>query len=688
MVSGPASLLSAGGAGVIFEYRVGAVILAALLREDGVAGLSAHVVEVALQQGAAGSHLDDIVAFGRDADGSLVQVEFEVKRTLVPAARDPQWRSVISRCVAAVEADPGGIAGRRHLLGIAAREPRRELAELRELTELARTQADEGSLDRIVSTEDVVPAGLRQRWRALRDAVERACLEQGTPSGRQESSALAFRVASALWVWQVEVGGGEADHRDAVERLADLLQPGSRADAGNLFLNLIDIAQEIASRAGRVGRPWLLGELHQRGVPLRRDLDCQPAVKGHAFLSYVREDSIQADQLQRALENSGIQVWRDTSDLWPGEDWRLKIRSAITNDALVFIACFSRNSLARQASYQNEELVLAVEQLRLRRPEQPWLIPVRFDDSEIPDRDIGGGRMLSSLQRADLFGDRFDDGVARLVTGIRRILNPDAVATGAVAGATSAADDEADALPALIDMYGPLLDPELKAVVIETRKGAPASLVCQFNRHGDEVIIRRDMDFVGGVGGSPYFASAEDPATAAQLLLALDPYSLVMTTPLFSGRGGQLIADMYERAGIDDEQLSLVIRSAKSLSGGSTIDAVEGWIRRKLELPSLSLKLVSVQEHSGRFLLSLYDNQPLFNLRINDDSDDDYLDTGKHIGRAVVTQQLVQELHYYDVVEIGYRESPATWTTDGPRIRVSGMTPTEVPFEQFFPFEP
>jgi hypothetical protein len=147
-------------------------------------------------------------------------------------------------------------------------------------------------------------------------------------------------------------------------------------------------------------------------------------VAGHAFLSYVREDSDQADRLQRALEDAGIPVWRDTSDLWPGEDWRLKIRNAITDGALVFLACFSRNSLARTTSYQNEELVLAIEQLRQRRPEQPWLIPVRFDESETPDRDIGGGRMLSSLQRVDVFGDRFDAGVARLVEGIGRILGP------------------------------------------------------------------------------------------------------------------------------------------------------------------------------------------------------------------------------------------------------------------------
>src|SRR6266568_5160270 len=143
---------------------------------------------------------------------------------------------------------------------------------------------------------------------------------------------------------------------------------------------------------------------------------------GHVFISYVRENSREVDRLQRTLDLSGVRVWRDTADLWPGEDWRRKIRHAITTNALVFIACFSSASNAREVSYQNEELVLAIEQLRLRPPDEPWLIPIRFDDCDIPDRDIGAGRTLTSIQRADLFGDNYDKNVARLVATVLRIL--------------------------------------------------------------------------------------------------------------------------------------------------------------------------------------------------------------------------------------------------------------------------
>ncbi len=142
----------------------------------------------------------------------------------------------------------------------------------------------------------------------------------------------------------------------------------------------------------------------------------------HAFLCYASEDARQVDHLHAALEAAGVRVWRDTEDLWPGEDWREKIRAAITRDALVFVACFSTVSTTRAKSYQNEELALAVDELRLRRPDVPWLIPVRLDECDIPDRDLGGGRSLAALQRADLFGQRRTRELARLVAAVTRIL--------------------------------------------------------------------------------------------------------------------------------------------------------------------------------------------------------------------------------------------------------------------------
>jgi TIR domain len=143
---------------------------------------------------------------------------------------------------------------------------------------------------------------------------------------------------------------------------------------------------------------------------------------GLVFISYVREDSHRVDRLQQVFEAAGVRVWQDKAELLPGDHWRTKIRRAITDNAAVFIACFSHASLTGSKCYQDEELTLAIEQMRLRRRDDQWLIPVRFDECEIPERDIGGGRTLTSIQRADLFGDGFDDNAARLTEAVRRIL--------------------------------------------------------------------------------------------------------------------------------------------------------------------------------------------------------------------------------------------------------------------------
>ena len=98
------------------------------------------------------------------------------------------------------------------------------------------------------------------------------------------------------------------------------------------------------------------------------------------------------------------------------------IRHAITGNALVFIACFSTHSAARTVSYQNEEVLIATEQLRLRPPGTPWLIPVRLDDCQVPDFDIGVGRTLESIQRVDLFGDGHQEQLNRLVMWVKGLL--------------------------------------------------------------------------------------------------------------------------------------------------------------------------------------------------------------------------------------------------------------------------
>ena len=235
---------------------------------------------------------------------------------------------------------------------------------------------------------------------------------------------IAALLGAAYLAWRLVYEGmpnssGLRTHRSAGRGhvMADA-QPGGTGNtiSGGTFYGPVILGRDVQLAAQRPAAPAQGRAAQAPG---------EKQVAGHVFISYVREDSDHVDRLQRALRAAGIPVWRDTADLWPGEDWRTKIRAAITRNTLVFLGCFSSRSLARAKSYQNEELILAIDQLRLRPPEYPWLIPVRFDDCQIPDRDIGAGRTLTSIQRADLFGDHYDQAAQRLIAAILRILGRD-----------------------------------------------------------------------------------------------------------------------------------------------------------------------------------------------------------------------------------------------------------------------
>lgn len=161
----------------------------------------------------------------------------------------------------------------------------------------------------------------------------------------------------------------------------------------------------------------------------------------HVFVSYVHEDSVEVDQLCAVLEAAQIPYWRDRKSLGPGDAWKAKIRDAIRDGSLVFLACFSDNSRAKEKSHMNEELTLAVEEYRKRPPGRTWLIPVRFDGGDVPDWDLGAGRTLSDLNYSDLFGSRYAPEAASLVTTIHGVMGDKKLSPAAALEAVDQATD-------------------------------------------------------------------------------------------------------------------------------------------------------------------------------------------------------------------------------------------------------
>jgi hypothetical protein len=135
------------------------------------------------------------------------------------------------------------------------------------------------------------------------------------------------------------------------------------------------------------------------------------------FISYVRENSADVTRLVDALKAYKVEVWFDQTHLKPGDRWADVIRREISQGDF-FIACFSTEFSMRRKTFMNEEITQAIEQLRQRPTDQPWFIPVLLSDCEIPDRSIGAGETLRSIQWVALYDD-WEEGIRRILAVIQ-----------------------------------------------------------------------------------------------------------------------------------------------------------------------------------------------------------------------------------------------------------------------------
>jgi len=115
----------------------------------------------------------------------------------------------------------------------------------------------------------------------------------------------------------------------------------------------------------------------------------------HVFISYSKLDSDVAVKLCNDIKNIGIDVWIDSEQLLPGQNWKSEIRKAIKNSSY-FIALFSSNSVS-QRGYIHKEIKLALDILDELPQSNIFIIPIRIDSCRISDE------RLSEIQIVDLF---------------------------------------------------------------------------------------------------------------------------------------------------------------------------------------------------------------------------------------------------------------------------------------------
>jgi hypothetical protein len=259
------SPLSTGGAGVIFEYDVAAILMSRLLRGASVpVGIHGPVARVAFQQSNEGYPLDDVVAWGHANPPAVApSIQVQVKRRIRAAAGDTEFVKVMVAAVAACGGQPEQLTARRLLFGLAARRTAADhLDELTDVTNIARAHGEYESF------ENQFRAGaagkpLRDRFRDVSAAVAIAAGALDALAVRQ----LTHQILRALHVWQVEEGPDGRDWRAELDGLTDLAAAAGKSPA-DIMTHLLAIAGRFGPRSGNVDADHVRGELERFEVYL------------------------------------------------------------------------------------------------------------------------------------------------------------------------------------------------------------------------------------------------------------------------------------------------------------------------------------------------------------------------------------------------------------------------------------
>lgn len=137
----------------------------------------------------------------------------------------------------------------------------------------------------------------------------------------------------------------------------------------------------------------------------------------HVFISYTHENMEDVNRLRTELMDHNINIWFDQNEIKPGHRWKSEIWEGIRKGTF-FLACFSKEHSERDTTYMNEELLIAIEELRLRPTDRAWFIPIKLNECEIPNQSIGPNETLRDLQYVALYED-WESGIQSIVKVIR-----------------------------------------------------------------------------------------------------------------------------------------------------------------------------------------------------------------------------------------------------------------------------
>lgn len=128
------------------------------------------------------------------------------------------------------------------------------------------------------------------------------------------------------------------------------------------------------------------------------------------FIIYSSKDREAASKIVEHLRSSGYNPWFDVDEIAPGQKWTQSVMKGIAESA-VALYLVSEN-LKDSNKFVGEELKAAMSVMRSRDESFSPVIPVRLDDSVVPQE-------LGDVHWVDL---RDKDGLEKLEKGLKRVL--------------------------------------------------------------------------------------------------------------------------------------------------------------------------------------------------------------------------------------------------------------------------
>ena len=128
--------------------------------------------------------------------------------------------------------------------------------------------------------------------------------------------------------------------------------------------------------------------------------------KTKIFLCHASEDKKKVLDVYKRLKQEGFKPWLDKEDLLPGQYWDIEIPKAIKASDFILIF-FSKISVFKRG-YVQKEFKLALNVLEEIPDGQFFVIPVRVDECNVPER-------FQRLQYCDLFES---SGIEQIVKAI------------------------------------------------------------------------------------------------------------------------------------------------------------------------------------------------------------------------------------------------------------------------------